>query len=154
MIERKGAATIDVLAEILPAIIKSFPVAEIDALGRALCRARLRCAGCARCIRSSRPSGRRPRSPRSCPFRSTASQPGNVDSTAIASWRRGAITVRRFDDYVPALDKAKVVLDPARRRDIILHDARDLAFAQGLELVEDEGAARTRSRGSSNGRSC
>ena len=26
----------------------------------------------------------------------------------------------------------------ARRRDIILHDAKDLAFAQGLELVEDE----------------
>jgi len=31
------------------------------------------------------------------------------------------------------------VLDPARRRDIILHDCKDLAFAQGLELVEDEG---------------
>ncbi len=49
-----------------------------------------------------------------------------------------AISVRRFDDYAPALAKAKVVLDPARRRDIILHDARDLALAQGLELVEDE----------------
>ncbi|BBE71427.1 glycine--tRNA ligase subunit beta [Oharaeibacter diazotrophicus] len=50
-----------------------------------------------------------------------------------------AIKVKRFDDYVQALEKAKVVLDPARRRDIILHDARDLAFASGLELVEDEG---------------
>ena len=49
------------------------------------------------------------------------------------------ITVRRFDDYVPALERAKVVLDPARRRDIILHDARTLAMAQGLDLVEDEG---------------
>ena len=49
------------------------------------------------------------------------------------------IKVRRFDDYLPALGAAKVVLDPARRRDIILHDCKDLAFAQGLELVEDEG---------------
>src|SRR5437660_1177854 len=41
------------------------------------------------------------------------------------------IRVRRFDDYVPALDAARVVLDPARRRDIILHDARNLALAHG-----------------------
>ncbi|MGH6831229.1 MAG: glycine--tRNA ligase subunit beta, partial [Methylocella sp.] len=33
---------------------------------------------------------------------------------------------------------AKVVLDPARRRDIIVYDARDLALAQGLELIEDD----------------
>ena len=35
------------------------------------------------------------------------------------------------------LEKAKVVLDPARRAEIILTDAKNLAFAQGLELVED-----------------
>jgi glycyl-tRNA synthetase beta chain len=51
----------------------------------------------------------------------------------------GAITVRRFDDYVSSLEKAKVMLDADRRKDIILHDARDLAFANGLDLVEDEG---------------
>src|SRR5208283_899171 len=49
------------------------------------------------------------------------------------------IAVRRFDDYADALHKAKVVLDPDRRKAIILADARSLAFAQGLELVEDEG---------------
>ena len=32
-----------------------------------------------------------------------------------------------------------MVLDPARRADMILADAKDLAFAQGYELVEDEG---------------
>jgi glycyl-tRNA synthetase beta chain len=47
--------------------------------------------------------------------------------------------VRRFDDYVAKLEKAKVVLDPARRADIILADAKNLAFAQGFELVEDQG---------------
>jgi glycyl-tRNA synthetase beta chain len=47
--------------------------------------------------------------------------------------------VKRLDDYVAKLEKAKVVLDPARRREIILADAKNLAFAQGYELVEDEG---------------
>jgi glycyl-tRNA synthetase beta chain len=51
----------------------------------------------------------------------------------------GAIEVRHFDDYVAKLEKAKVVLDPARRREVILNDAKNLAFAQGFELVEDEG---------------
>lgn len=50
-----------------------------------------------------------------------------------------AITVRRFDDYVTSLERAKVILDAERRKDMILHDARDIAFANGLELVEDEG---------------
>ena len=49
------------------------------------------------------------------------------------------ITVRRFDDYVEALQKARVVLDADRRKAIILADAKSLAFAQGLELIEDEG---------------
>src|SRR5438477_847706 len=51
----------------------------------------------------------------------------------------GAIEVRHFGDYVTKLEKAKVVLDPARRKEIILSDAKNLAFAQGYELVEDEG---------------
>jgi glycyl-tRNA synthetase beta chain len=49
------------------------------------------------------------------------------------------IHVRRFDDYVEALQKAKVVLDADRRKASILADAKNLAFAQGLTLVEDEG---------------
>ena len=49
------------------------------------------------------------------------------------------IKVRRYEDYADALQKAKVVLDLDRRKAIILADAKSLAFAQGLELVEDEG---------------
>jgi glycyl-tRNA synthetase beta chain len=30
------------------------------------------------------------------------------------------------------------VLDPERRKDIILTEAKNLAFAQGFELVEDQ----------------
>ncbi|MDP2620358.1 MAG: glycine--tRNA ligase subunit beta [Hyphomicrobiales bacterium] len=50
----------------------------------------------------------------------------------------GAISVRRYDDYAAKLEKAFVVLDAERRKDMILHDAKDLALAQGLALVEDE----------------
>jgi glycyl-tRNA synthetase beta chain len=48
-----------------------------------------------------------------------------------------AIEVRRFDDYLAKLAQAKVVLDPERRKAQILADAKNLAFAQGFELVED-----------------
>ena len=49
------------------------------------------------------------------------------------------IRVRRFDDYVPTLEAAKVVLDHERRQAIIETEAKNLAFAQGLEVVEDAG---------------
>jgi glycyl-tRNA synthetase beta chain len=50
-----------------------------------------------------------------------------------------AIEVRRFDDYVQALERAHVVLDIDRRKDIIRADADNLAFAQGLTVIHDEG---------------
>ena len=50
-----------------------------------------------------------------------------------------AIQVRRYEDYADKLAKAKVVLDADRRKAIILADARNLALAHGLELIEDEG---------------
>src|SRR3989442_3517683 len=48
-------------------------------------------------------------------------------------------SVRRFEDYVQKLERAKVVLDADRRAQMILADARNLAFAQGCKRVEDEG---------------
>jgi glycyl-tRNA synthetase beta chain len=48
------------------------------------------------------------------------------------------IKVRRFDDYVTALERAKVVLDADRRKDIIRGEAEHLAFAQGLTVIADE----------------
>jgi glycyl-tRNA synthetase beta chain len=50
---------------------------------------------------------------------------------------KGDIHVRRFDDYVKKLRDAHVVLDGAERREIILHEAKNKAFALGLELIED-----------------
>jgi len=50
-----------------------------------------------------------------------------------------AFKVKRFDDYIAKLEAAKVMLDAARRIDTIRADAKNLAFAQGYELVEDDG---------------
>lgn len=52
---------------------------------------------------------------------------------------KDTIEVRRFDDYREKLKKAYVVLDPDERREIILHEAQQKAFALGLELMSDEG---------------
>jgi len=49
-----------------------------------------------------------------------------------------AFDVKRFEDYEQSLEKAYVVLNLDRRKDIILNDAKNVAFAHGLELVEDE----------------
>lgn len=48
-------------------------------------------------------------------------------------------SVNGFEDYASKLADAFVVLDPAERAARIEADARNLAFAQGLEVVEDKG---------------
>lgn len=51
------------------------------------------------------------------------------------------IEVKRFDDYVTRLEQEKVILDADRRKEIILADANNLCFAKGLVLVEDDALA-------------
>ena len=49
------------------------------------------------------------------------------------------IEVRRFEDYAQKLHHNFVVVDAVARIETIRTEARNLAFAQGLELIEDEG---------------
>jgi glycyl-tRNA synthetase beta chain len=136
VIERKGRDTIEVLAEVLPVIIRSFPWPKSMRWGKSSSNSdALRWVRPLHSIIAS--FGPETEDPQVVPF--------EVDGIKASNITRGhrfmapaEFAVRRFDDYVPALEKAKVVLDPARRRDIILHDAKDLAFANGLELVEDD----------------
>lgn len=135
-IHRAGQATVDVLAEILPNIIRNFPWPKSMRWG----------------VGSSRPDTLRwvrPLHSILCTFGPETEETQVVDF-AVDGIRASNITyghrfmapaeikVRRFADYVAALEKAKVILDPARRREIILNDAKTLAFAHGLELVEDD----------------
>lgn len=72
--------------------------------------------------------------------------PFEIDGVASGDTTRGhrfhapgAFAVTSFDDYRAKLARAFVLLDPAERAAKIDHDARQLAFANGLELVEDKG---------------
>ena len=136
-IDRPGRPTPDVLAEILPGIIRDFPWPKSMRWGAASAE-----PGSLRWVR--------PLQSILCCFGSDTETPdvvpftiGGVASGDTTRGHRflapGAIRARRFDEYVAALEAAKVVLDPARRRDIVRHDARDLAFAQGLEVIDDQG---------------
>ena len=51
----------------------------------------------------------------------------------------GRFAVTGFEDYAAKLKAAKVMLDPAERAEHIRNDAAQMAFAQGLEIVEDAG---------------
>lgn len=50
----------------------------------------------------------------------------------------GRFAVTSFEDYAARLEAARVVLDPALRAANIAHEAGTLAFAAGLEVVEDK----------------
>jgi glycyl-tRNA synthetase beta chain len=136
VVEKKGRATIEVLAEVLPAAIKGFPWQKSMRWGEASAQ-----TGSLRWVRPLHAIlatfGPETEETEVVPFAVDGVAAGNF-TFGHRFMAPGKIKVRRFDDYAAALEKAKVVLDPARRRDIILYDARDLALAQGLGLVEDE----------------
>ncbi|WP_425099108.1 glycine--tRNA ligase subunit beta [Tropicibacter sp. S64] len=54
----------------------------------------------------------------------------------------GRFDVSSFEDYEAKLKKARVILNPAERADAIWQEATSQAFAQGLEVVEDQGLLR------------
>ena len=49
------------------------------------------------------------------------------------------INVSGFDDYAALLKKEHVILDPEERAQMIWQDATNIAFASGLDVVEDAG---------------
>jgi glycyl-tRNA synthetase beta chain len=135
LIEKPGRATLDVLADMLPVIVRTFPWPKSMRWGE----------------RSARPGALqwvRPLHAIVATFGPETEEP-DVVKFAIDSIEAGqttyghrfmapgAISVRRFEDYEAKLKAAKVVLDPQFRKDTILGDAKTLAQAQNFELVED-----------------
>jgi glycyl-tRNA synthetase beta chain len=135
LIEKPGRATIDVLADMLPVIIRTFPWPKSMRWGE----------------RSARPGALqwvRPLHSIIATFGIDTEDPDvvkfAVDGIEAGQTTHGhrfmapaPINVRRFADYEAKLQAAKVVLDPQARKDIILAEAKTLAQAQNLELVED-----------------
>jgi glycyl-tRNA synthetase beta chain len=137
VIEKAGRPAIDVIAGIVPEVAKAFPWPKAMRWGEVSAR-----PGALNWVRPLHSIvamfGPETEEPDVVPF-----DVGGVKAGDTTYGHRflapKAIKVKRLDDYMAKLDAAKVVVDPARRAQMILADAKTLAFAQGLELVEDEG---------------
>src|SRR6266404_6226463 len=136
LIEKRGRATLDVLADMLPVIVRTFPWPKSMRWGE-------------RSAKSGSLTWVRPLHAIIATFGLETEEPDVVkfDVAGIEAGQTtyghrfmapAAIKVRRFEDYEAKLLDAKVVLDPERRKDTIVTDAKQLAFAQGFELVEDQ----------------
>src|SRR5215470_5230015 len=137
VIEKKGRTAIEVIAEVVPEVVKTFPWPKSMRWGE----------------RSAKPGALgwvRPLQSIVATFGPETEEPEivhfAVDGITSGNETRGhrflapaTFKVKRLDDYATRLEAAKVVLDPERRKRMILTDAKNLAFAQGYELVEDEG---------------
>ena len=127
VVRRQGRAATDIIAGIVPDTIRKFPWAKSMRWG----------SGTLRWVR--------PLQSILCTFDGEV-VPFEVDGIASGNVTRGhrfmgaqRIEVRRFEDYAQKLNKEFVVVDATARAETIRAEARNLAFAQGLELIEDEG---------------
>jgi len=159
VVEKPGRMTEEAIAEIVPAIVKAFPWPKSMHWGDYWPGERL--VGEAGMEAGMDPGAMSARQARNTvrwvrPLRGILCTLGTehdaaeivrfeIDNVASGDVTHGhrfmaprPIIARRFHDYADALQKAKVVIDIDRRKQIILTDAKNLAFAQGLELVEDE----------------
>ncbi len=132
VIEKPGRKTEDIVADVMPDIIRNFPWPKSQRWG----------SGNLRWVR--------PLHSIVCTFGPETEEPEvipfEVDGIKSSQTTYGhrfmapeAIEVRRLEDYMSKLEAAKVVLDADRRKDIIDTDAKNAAMALGLELVEDAG---------------
>ena len=124
--ERKGRPTPDVLAELIPDVIKTFPWPKSQRWG----------AGDLTWVR--------PLHSILCTFDGEI-VPFTVGTVKSGNSTRGhrflgndKFEVRRFDDYVDKLKRNHVILNAAERKAAILHEAKQLAHAQNLSLIEDD----------------
>ncbi|WP_182084700.1 glycine--tRNA ligase subunit beta [Aureimonas sp. ME7] len=137
VIEKPGRAAEEIVAEVMPAIVRDFPWPKSMRWGAASAK-----PGSLRWVR--------PLQSILCVFGPENGETAVVDFE-VSGIRSGDRTVghrfhapaefkvRRFEDYISQLEKAYVVLDAERRKEIIRTDADNLAFAQGLEVVPDDG---------------
>ncbi|MGB0505994.1 MAG: glycine--tRNA ligase subunit beta [Pikeienuella sp.] len=131
VIEKPGRSAVEVIAEVVPNVIRNFPWARSMRWG----------SGDLRWVR--------PLQSILCILTDEAGRevvPFSVDHLSAGGTTQGhrfmgpdAFEPQDFDDYVAKLAAAKVVLDPAERRATIWADATNMAFAQGMEVVEDNG---------------
>ena len=131
LIERPGREAAEIVAETLEGVIRAFPWPKSMRWG----------AGSLRWVRPLRSI--------LCILTTEAGAevvPFDLDGIAAGDRTQGhrfmapgSFAVSSFEDYERKLAKAFVILDPKDRAEKIWHDATQLAFAQGLEVIEDKG---------------
>lgn len=133
---KKGRDAEEIIADILPNIIRNFPWSKSMRWGRDSAK-----SGALKWIRSLQNIlcifGPEIGETQVVPFTI-----GSLTSNNITYGHRflsdgKPLQIRRFDDYIAKLEAHKVILDAERRKNIILADAQNLCFANGLELVQD-----------------
>lgn len=127
VIERKGRATVDLLKEVVEATMAAFPWPKSQRWGT-------------HAVRWVRPVQS------ILALFDGAVIPVQFGPVAAGNVTKGhrflapeSFAVTGFADYAERLRAAKVILDPAERRDTILTGALALARAEGLTLKDDEG---------------
>ncbi|WP_103333322.1 glycine--tRNA ligase subunit beta [Pseudotabrizicola formosa] len=131
VIEKPGRKAPDIIAEVLEGVIRTFPWPKSMRWGNGSLRW-VRPLHSILCILSDEGG--------------TEVVPLTVDGITSGNTTRGhrflspgAFVVNNFEDYAAKLKRAHVILDSAEREDAIRAEAQTLAFAAGMELVEDPG---------------
>ncbi len=131
VIDKPGRAAEEIIAEVLEATIRNFPWPKSMRWGAGALRW-VRPLHSILCILSDEEGAR--------------VVPMEIDGIAAGNTTKGHrflsnghIAVSSFDDYESKLKAAHVILRTHERADHIWQDATNLAFAQGLEVVEDKG---------------
>jgi glycyl-tRNA synthetase beta chain len=125
-IRKPGRATAGVIAEIVPKVIRSFPWPKSMRWGASPLR------------------WVRPLQSVLCAFDGEVvpfAVEGISSGLATRGHRflaKGEIKATRFEDYAQKLRAAHVMVDAAERIETIRAEAKNLAFAQGLEVIKDE----------------
>lgn len=126
-INKPGQKTPDVIAAIVPDVVRKFPWPKSMRWG----------SGSLRWVR--------PLQSILCVFDGEV-VPFEIDGIQSGNITRGhrflnpdQITVTAFDDYEQSLRSAHVMLDAGERMQAIRTEAGNLAFAKGLEVIEDNG---------------
>ena len=126
LIKRDGRAATAIIADLVPKVIRNFPWPKSMRWG----------SGTLRWVR--------PLHSILCTFDGEV-VPFEVDGIVSGNSTRGhrflskgTIEARRFEDYAQKLHRMKVIVDATARAETIRAEAKTQAFAQGLEMIEDE----------------
>lgn len=125
-IEKPGRATAEIIAEIVPAMIRTFPWPKSQRWGAGKLRW-VRPLHSILCLLGGKV----------VPFKVDGIESGN-ETHGHRFMSEGAIKVSDFAGYEKKLRAAYVILDADERQKIILEGAQVVAKKVGLELVEDE----------------